>query len=141
LHARLARYVQSYLDPTSFDHPSHRTDKGQETARLRTDFAGVAQRSIACDRFTSTQKIVAELREQAESIHGNQNLLGINQTIALADESLVACLPISIWTVRKPTKRTFEMISYYFMGQASTEELVAHVARLSKHDELTISDS
>jgi hypothetical protein len=82
-----------------------------------------------------------ELREQAESIHGNQNLLGINQTIALADGSLVACLPISIWTVRKPTKRTFEMINYYFMGQASTEELVAHVARLSKHDELTISDS
>jgi len=49
-------------------------------------------------------------------------------------------LLINIWAGRKPTKRTFEMISYYFMGLASTEELVAHLEKLSKHDEVTVSN-
>ena len=42
---------------------------------------------------------------------------------------------INLWTRRKPTKRTFEMISYYFMGLASEEELTAHLEKLKRHDE------
>lgn len=49
--------------------------------------------------------------------------------------AIIACLLINIWTGRKPTKRTFEMISYYFMGLASEEELVAHLEKLKRHDE------
>jgi Transposase DDE domain len=46
---------------------------------------------------------------------------------------LIASLLISLWTGRKPTKRTFEMICHYFSGWASLEELVAHIAKLHEH--------
>lgn len=49
--------------------------------------------------------------------------------------SIIACLLINLWTGRKPTKRTFEMISYYFMGLASEAELVSHLEKLKQHDE------
>lgn len=49
--------------------------------------------------------------------------------------AIIACLLINLWTGRKPTKRTFEMISYYFMGLASESELVAHLEKLKAHDE------
>jgi len=31
---------------------------------------------------------------------------------------IIACLLISVWTGRKPTKRTYEMIYFYFLGLA-----------------------
>ena len=37
---------------------------------------------------------------------------------------------ISLWTGRKPTLRTYEMICYYFTGLASEDELLAHLAKL-----------
>lgn len=49
--------------------------------------------------------------------------------------AIIACLLINLWTGRKPTKRTFEMISYYFMGLASESELIAHLEKLKAHDE------
>lgn len=49
--------------------------------------------------------------------------------------AIIACLLINLWTGRKPTKRTFEMISYYFMGLASEKELIAHLEKLKAHDE------
>lgn len=47
--------------------------------------------------------------------------------------AIIACLLISLWTGRKPTLRTYEMLCYYFCGLASEEELLAHLAGLSKH--------
>ena len=49
--------------------------------------------------------------------------------------AIIACLLINLWTRRKPTKRTFEMISYYFTGLASEVELIAHLEKLKTHDE------
>lgn len=46
---------------------------------------------------------------------------------------LIASLLISVWTGRKPTKRTFEMICLYFSGWASLEELVGHIEKLQEH--------
>jgi hypothetical protein len=46
--------------------------------------------------------------------------------------AILACLLISLWTGRKPTLRTFEMLCWYFTGMASEEELLAHLARLQK---------
>ncbi len=54
--------------------------------------------------------------------------------------AIIACLLINLWTGRKPTKRTFEMISYYFMGLASEEKLIAHVEKLKRHDEATATN-
>jgi len=47
--------------------------------------------------------------------------------------ALIACLLISLWTGRKPTQRTYEMLCWYFLGWASEEELLAHLEKLKKH--------
>lgn len=49
--------------------------------------------------------------------------------------AIIACMLISLWTGRKPTLRTYEMICYYFTGLASEDELLAHLAKLKAHDE------
>ena len=48
--------------------------------------------------------------------------------------AIIASLLISLWTGRKPTKRTFEMLCFYFSGLASEEELLAHIAKLKPHN-------
>lgn len=50
--------------------------------------------------------------------------------------AIIACLLISLWTGRKPTLRTFEMICYYFCGLASEEELLSRLAKLKRQDEV-----
>ena len=46
--------------------------------------------------------------------------------------AIIACMLIALWTGRKPTKRTFEMICFYFCGLASEDELLAHIDKLKK---------
>jgi len=48
--------------------------------------------------------------------------------------AIIACLLISLWTGRKPTLRTYEMICYYFCGLADEEELLRHLEKLKSHD-------
>jgi IS4 transposase len=43
--------------------------------------------------------------------------------------ALIASLLITLWTGRKPNKRTWEMLRLYFQGWASLDELQAHLAR------------
>jgi hypothetical protein len=43
--------------------------------------------------------------------------------------AVIACLIINLWTAKKPTKRTVEMLAYYFMGVATEREVVAHLNR------------
>ena len=45
------------------------------------------------------------------------------------------CMLITLWTGRKPTLRTMEMLRFYFMGWATEQELEAHLAKLKKRDE------
>lgn len=49
--------------------------------------------------------------------------------------AIIACMLISLWTGRKPTQRTYEMICYYFLGLAEEDELLAHLAKLKRHEE------
>jgi hypothetical protein len=49
--------------------------------------------------------------------------------------AIIACLLITLWSGRKPTLRTVEMIQFYFTGWASEAELDAHIAKLKKQDE------
>lgn len=44
--------------------------------------------------------------------------------------ALIASLLIVLWTGRKPTKRTWEMIQFYLIGWASLAELERHLADL-----------
>ncbi len=44
--------------------------------------------------------------------------------------AIIACMLIALWTDRKPTLRTYEMICFYFCGMADQEELMAHIEKL-----------
>jgi hypothetical protein len=43
--------------------------------------------------------------------------------------ALIASLLVVLWTGRKPTKRTWEMLQFYFQGWASLDEVEAHLAK------------
>jgi IS4 transposase len=53
---------------------------------------------------------------------------GVTIQIYLA---IIACILIMSITGKKPTKRTYEMVSFYLMGWASLEELEEHIKKLS----------
>ncbi len=44
--------------------------------------------------------------------------------------AIIVCLLIALWTGKKPTLRTIEMIRFYFIGWAELDELEAHLAKL-----------
>ena len=48
--------------------------------------------------------------------------------------ALIASMLIVLWTGRKPTKRTFELICFYFAGWISDEEFLRHLQRLAPAD-------
>ena len=52
---------------------------------------------------------------------------GIKIQVYLA---IIVCMVITLWTGRKPTLRTMEMIQFYFAGWAEEDELEAHIAKL-----------
>jgi hypothetical protein len=55
---------------------------------------------------------------------------GIQMQVYLA---MIVCLLIALWTGRKPTLRTVEMLRFYFTGWADADELEAHIATLAKN--------
>ena len=48
--------------------------------------------------------------------------------------AIIACMLVSLWTGKKPTLRTHEMICWYFIGVADLDELLNHLEKLKKHD-------
>jgi hypothetical protein len=46
--------------------------------------------------------------------------------------AIIACMLINLWTGVKPTKRTVEMLAFYFAGLASDEEMLRHIQGLQK---------
>jgi hypothetical protein len=60
----------------------------------------------------------------------NQNGIEIQTYCAI-----IACLVIALWTGRKPTKRTHEMVCFHMMGWATTDEVEAHLAKLKLADD------
>jgi hypothetical protein len=44
--------------------------------------------------------------------------------------AIIASMLISLWTGKKPTLRTYEMICFYFCGMADEDELMAHIGKL-----------
>ena len=67
-------------------------------------------------------------------ILGCRHLLSYNQNgIELQTyAAIIACMLISLWTGRRPTLRTYEMLCWYFTGMADEEELLSHIQRLQK---------
>ena len=62
-------------------------------------------------------------------ISHNKNGIEIQMYMAI-----IACMLITLWTGKKATKRTYEMICWNFMGLADDDELDAHIASLKSHN-------
>ena len=101
---------------------------------------------IATDRFDLEADVIALIFKHRWTIEiffrffkhvlGCRHLLSYNQNgIELETyAAIIACMLIALWTGRKPTIRTYEMLCWYFTGMADEEELLAHIARLQKQD-------
>ena len=48
--------------------------------------------------------------------------------------AIIASMLITLWTSRKPTLRTIEMLQFYFTGWASEDELASHIAKLKEQE-------
>jgi hypothetical protein len=59
----------------------------------------------------------------------NQNGIEIQTYCAI-----IACMLIALWTGKKPTLRTYEMICFYFTGLADEDELIHHIEKLKSQD-------
>ncbi len=46
--------------------------------------------------------------------------------------AIIACLLIALWTHRKPTRKTYRMVSFYLAGWADEQELLAHIDKLNR---------
>lgn len=101
---------------------------------------------IATDRFDLDADVIALIFRHRWAVEiffrffkhvlGCRHLLSYNrngielQTYA----AIIACMLIALWTGRKPTLRTYEMLCWYFTGMADEEELIAHIERLGKQE-------
>ena len=67
---------------------------------------------------------------------GRRHLLSRNQNgIEIKTYcAIIACMLIALWTGKKPTLRTYEMICFYFTGLADEAELMAHIENLKSQD-------
>lgn len=101
---------------------------------------------IATDRFDLDADVIALIFRYRWMIEiffrffkhvlGCRHLLSYNQNgIELQTyAAIIACMLIALWTGRKPTLRTYEMLCWYFTGMADEDELLAHIAKLQKQD-------
>ena len=48
--------------------------------------------------------------------------------------AIIACMLIALWTGKKPTLRTYEMICFYFCGMADEDELMTHIEKLKPQE-------
>jgi len=117
--------------------------------RYKTGRAGPQQGEsflIATDRFDLEADVVALIFQHRWSVETFFNffkhILGCRHLLSECQNgielqtyaAIIACMLIALWTGRKPTLRTYEMLCWYFTGMADEEELLAHIGRLQKQD-------
>ena len=101
---------------------------------------------IATDRFDLEPETIASIYKHRWTIEIYfrffKHILGCRHLISHNKNgieiqmymAIIACMLISLWTGRKPTLRTYEMVCWYFMGMADLEELEAHIAKQKIQD-------
>jgi len=72
-------------------------------------------------------------------IPGCQHLLALSKNgVAIQVYcALIASMLITIWSGRKPTKRTFEMFQLYFLGWVTDQELEQHLNSIQENKKIT----
>lgn len=124
-------YVQTTPHPKRGKHGGGTAGpRSDGTLRLATNLLDVPAEVIA---FLYRQRWLIEIFFRfLKHILGCRHLLSTDPVgIEIqAYCAIIACLLIALWTGKKPTKRTYEMICWYFLGWADDAELLAHLEKL-----------
>jgi len=142
LHNHLLRLVEVHIPapaPRPGLHPKWTVDRktqrvralpGEHTLVLLTDLLGLEAELIA-EIYRSRWQIEIFFRWFKKVLHADHLLsLCENGVTLVAYCALIASLLVTLWTGRKPTKRTYELICFYFLGWIGEDELVAHLESL-----------
>ena len=119
------------VDPKS---KQYRTRSGEHTVTLLTDQLDLSADHVAL-YYRHRWHIELFFRWFKKVLHADR-LLSLDEdglTIIMYC-ALIASMLITLWTGRKPTKRTFEMLCFVFMGWAEEEDLTRHIERLAEND-------
>ena len=142
LHGRALRLVEVHIPAPAPrpglhskgrpDRKTHlvRTEAGEHTLLLLTDLLDLEADLIA-EIYRSRWQIEIFFRWFKKVLHA-EHLLSLceNGVTLVAYCALIASLLVTLWTGRKPTKRTHELICFYFLGWIDEDELVAHLEKL-----------
>jgi len=97
---------------------------------------------IVTNNLTAPAEVIADLYELRWTVEIYfriiKQLLGCRHLLSHDDQgvelqmymAIIVCILILSMTGKMPTKRTYEMISFYLAGWASLEELEAHIKKL-----------
>jgi hypothetical protein len=153
---RAASVMRDMVVRVAWDHPSRRPDHPvrlvfiqmtpHEKASHRKGNTGSGPSDgvlrLATNMLDVPAEIIGLIYQQRWSIEiffrFFKHLLGCRHLLSHSENgieiqtycAIIACLLMSLWTGRKPSLRTFEMVCYYFCGLASEDELIAHLNRL-----------
>lgn len=144
---RIIRFTGSQANKAGLDMPlrlveiasqprrkTHKTARGGpdqgETILVATDMMDVEPEVIAL--IYKHRWAIETFFRFFKHILGCRHLLshcanGIEIQVYVA---IIACMLITLWTDRKPTLRTYEMLCHYMSGLASEEELLSHIEKL-----------
>ena len=136
---RALRLVEIHVPDSGTPRRRARVDSKSKSYRTReTDHTLV----ILTDRLDLPVETIAVLyryRWQVELFfRWFKKVLEADKLLALSENgltivmycALIASMLITLWTGRKPTKRTFEMLCFYFSGWAEEQDVVDHIERL-----------
>ena len=124
---RIGPEGRNRVDPKS---KAYRTRKKDSTILLLTD---------QLDLEVETISLLYRYRWQIELFfRWFKKVLQADHLLSLSENGLtiimycglIASMLLTLWTGKKPTKRTYEMFCLYFMGWAELSDVEAHIARL-----------
>ena len=101
---------------------------------------------ICTDRLDLPPEVISLIYQQRWAIEiffrTFKHLLGCRHLLSSCENgiqmqmyaAIIACLLIALYTGRRPTLRTYEMLNWYFMGWADQEELDRHIQGLKTQE-------
>ena len=146
LHKHLVRLLEVHIPapaPRPGLHPKWKADRktklvrasgGDHTLLLLTDLLDLEAELIA-EIYRSRWQIEIFFR-WFKKVLGAEHFLSLSENglTIVAYCALIASLLVTLWTGRKPTKRTHELICFYFLRWIDARELVAHLEKLKSAD-------
>lgn len=137
------RVIEIYHRGTS-DRPRQSRVSSKKTFRTTDSDYTMLLVTDRMDLSAETISLIYRYRWQIELFfRWFKCILGCSHLLSLSENgvsiqvycALIASMVITLWTGCKPTKRTFEMLCYHFMGWADDEELLDHIEKLKQADD------